>query len=172
MFLTPSMLFNIADSYGVEVIHPIREGRSEQSKAVSRKGKSNKRWIVGRKVNVVLNRNGITAWEQSTANICDKDFNPCNASVKGIVLADSGYRDQNGTPQNIKICARGTWNDRMFVETLFSLWHRICHAKYGFVRSVKAFATKYAFLVMLTNIVFSLNQKYNFYTNSFVQWEL
>ena len=49
-FLSSETFFNVLDSFGVEVIHPIREGRSKQSQIVSKKGKSNKRWIVGRKI--------------------------------------------------------------------------------------------------------------------------
>ncbi len=38
-------LIGVIDSYGIELIHPRREGRSE--KQIGRKGKSNQRWIVG-----------------------------------------------------------------------------------------------------------------------------
>lgn len=55
LFLASETFFNVTDSFGVEVIHPVREKRSEESQMVSKKGKSNHRWIVGRKINVVLN---------------------------------------------------------------------------------------------------------------------
>src|SRR5512143_2002364 len=47
-------LLGVADTYGIELLHPIREGRSAAQ--VGRKGVSNHRWIVGIKLGVLLNR--------------------------------------------------------------------------------------------------------------------
>ena len=47
-FLADLSFFTILDSYGIELIHPRREGRSERQ--IGRKGVSNGRWIVGIKV--------------------------------------------------------------------------------------------------------------------------
>ena len=44
-FLAEVSTFGLIDTYGVELIHPRREGRSEQQ--IGRKGRSNGRWIVG-----------------------------------------------------------------------------------------------------------------------------
>jgi hypothetical protein len=44
-FLSDPTFFTVIDSYGIELIHPVREGRSERQ--VGKKGKSNRRWIVG-----------------------------------------------------------------------------------------------------------------------------
>jgi hypothetical protein len=38
----------LIDTYGIELIHPMREGRSPQH--IGRKGLSNHRWIVGGKL--------------------------------------------------------------------------------------------------------------------------
>ena len=46
--LADPTFFTVIDTYGIELIHPIREGRSEQQ--VGKKGKSNRRWIVGIKL--------------------------------------------------------------------------------------------------------------------------
>jgi hypothetical protein len=53
--LADKTFYGILDSFGIEIIHPIREGRSRQSQQVSKKGKSNHRWIIGRKVAVTIN---------------------------------------------------------------------------------------------------------------------
>ncbi len=64
----------IADSYGIELLHPIREGRSEAQ--IGKKGKSNYRWIVGG-VSFVLNQRGqVVAWEVATANVHALPFIP------------------------------------------------------------------------------------------------
>lgn len=43
-FLADPSIFGVIDSYGIELLHPIREGRSDNQ--IGKKGKSNKRWIV------------------------------------------------------------------------------------------------------------------------------
>src|SRR4029450_11396866 len=51
----PSVL-GVVDSYGIELLHPMREGRS--ARQIGRKGKSNHRWIVGGKLCLMLNQCG------------------------------------------------------------------------------------------------------------------
>ena len=46
-FLASPTVLGVIDTYGIELIHPIREGRSPQQ--IGRKGLSNHRWIVGGK---------------------------------------------------------------------------------------------------------------------------
>ena len=66
----PSMIGVIIDTYGIELIHPRREGRSERQ--IGRKGISNQRWIVGGKLCFLLNHFGqVVAWDCSTANAYD-----------------------------------------------------------------------------------------------------
>ena len=45
LFMTAPTVLGVIDTYGIELIHPIREGRSPQQ--MGRKGLSNHRWIVG-----------------------------------------------------------------------------------------------------------------------------
>jgi hypothetical protein len=177
VFLSSETFFNVIDSFGVEIIHPAREGRSEQSKSVSRKGKSNHRWIIGRKINVAINGDlEIVDYQDATANVCDNSFDDTyEAKKEHIYLTDKGYRKQakyGGTPANFKICTSGTWNERMWIERLFSLWTRICSMKHSFHRSVKGFKAKVSYLVALTNILFRLNESLGFHKFSFVQWAL
>ena len=53
-FLASPSVLGVVDSYGIELLHPMREGRSRQQ--IGRKGKSNHRWIVGGKLCVLLNQ--------------------------------------------------------------------------------------------------------------------
>jgi hypothetical protein len=46
-FLAAPTVLGVIDTYGIELIHPMREGRSPQQ--IGRKGLSNHRWIVGGK---------------------------------------------------------------------------------------------------------------------------
>ena len=126
-FLADPSFFNAMDTFGIETIRPIREGRSEQSAAVARKGKSGHRWIIGRKLCVRINDLGeIIAYDDDTANVCDQRFNTLAEDPAHLTLADNGFRCKAGIPETLKICRRGEWNERMTVETLFSLWERIC----------------------------------------------
>ena len=65
-FLAEPTVLGVADSYGVELGHPVRAGRDIHQ--VGKKGKSNHRWIRGGKLCVVLNQWGrIVAWDCNTA---------------------------------------------------------------------------------------------------------
>ncbi len=71
-FLADPIVLGIADTYGIELLHPRREGRSTQQ--IGRKGLSNHRWIVGGKLGVVLNQVGlVSGWSLSTANTHDSE---------------------------------------------------------------------------------------------------
>ena len=56
-FLVPPSLLSVIDCYGIELIHPVREGRSEAQ--IGKKGLSNHRWIVGAKLCFLLNHLGL-----------------------------------------------------------------------------------------------------------------
>jgi hypothetical protein len=56
-FLVDPTVFGVIDAYGVELIHPIREGRSPAQ--IGKKGTSNHRWIVGGKLCLLLNQYGL-----------------------------------------------------------------------------------------------------------------
>jgi hypothetical protein len=63
-------LIGLIDSFGIEFIHPRREGRSERQ--IGRKGLSNRRWIVGGKLAVLLNHLGlVVSWDCATAKVYD-----------------------------------------------------------------------------------------------------
>jgi hypothetical protein len=129
-FLAQPTVLGVADSYGIELLHPVREGRSRRQ--IGKKGKSNHRWIVGGKLAFVLNQWGLVcAWQDATANVHDTHFQPLVAQFEEemIVLADTGFHAAHGDPANLKICKPKTWNVRMVVETVLSMLTTVCHFK-------------------------------------------
>src|SRR5215831_13528294 len=70
VFLAAPTVLGVLDTYGIELIHPMREGRSPQQ--IGRKGVSNHRWIVGGKLCLLLNQGGVmVGWACATANVAD-----------------------------------------------------------------------------------------------------
>jgi hypothetical protein len=47
-------VLGVIDTYGIELLHPMREGQSPQQ--ISRQGLSKHRWIVGGKLCLLLNQ--------------------------------------------------------------------------------------------------------------------
>jgi hypothetical protein len=130
LLMADPTFFTVIDSYPIELIFPIRQGRSPQQ--IGKKGKDKGRWSIGIKLCWLLNDFGyVVDWDWTTMNVNDKHFNSLVKPLIGktIVLADYGFRDQNGIPENMKICKKGTWNERMCVETAFSLVTVICDLK-------------------------------------------
>ncbi len=130
LFLAPPTMSGIMDSYGIERIHPIREGRS--AAPVGRKGISNHCWIVGRKRCLLIHSwGGAVGWLSAPANVHDTVFHPL-IEVFGdrmLALADSGFHARIGDPPYPKLCLTGTWNDRMLIEAVFSMLTLISHTK-------------------------------------------
>jgi hypothetical protein len=158
-FLADPTFFTVIDSYGIELIHPIREGRSPRQ--IGKKGKSNWRWIVGMKLCWLINDHGqVVSWAWNTANVPDKTFLPLVEALDGytIVLADVGFKDKDGVPDNLKLCPRGTWNERMVIETMLSLVTMVCGLKKVFHRTRHHFEAHLAYVVALFNGLLALNR--------------
>ncbi len=155
-FLAEPTLFGVIDSYGIELCHPIRENHQPHRNRIGRKGFASWRWIVGGKFCVLANKFGlITDWTVKTANVSDTEFLPLVERVREqmIVLADRGFRRRTGQPENLKICSRGEWNDRMLIETLFSLLSQVCRLKHLRQRVWEYFEMRLAFTVALFNLL-------------------
>ena len=153
-FLAPPSLLGLADTYGIELIHPMREGRSEQQ--VGRKGLSNHRWIVGGKLGFVLNHLGlVVAWDCATANVADVTFQPLVAQFADqmFIYADTGFHAHDGDPINLKICQRGERNDRMLIETVLSMLTTVCHFKKVSHRVWAYFKMRLAFTMAAFNLL-------------------
>ena len=158
-FLAAPSLLGVIDSYGIEFIHPRREGRSEQQ--IGKKGVSNQRWIVGGKLCLVLNHLGqIVDWDCDTANVYDGSaFQRLVDKFKDdmVIFSDAGWEKVDWHPTNLRICQRGEWNVRMLVETVLSMLTRICHTKKMAHRSWKSFECRLCYTLCLFNLLIELH---------------
>jgi hypothetical protein len=160
-FLADPTFFTVIDSYGIELIHPIREGHSPRQ--IGRKGKSNWRWIVGMKLCWLIKDFGaVVSWDWNTANVCDNVFLPLVEALNGrtIVLADVGFKNKEGIPANLKLCPRNTWNERMLVETTLSLVTMVCQLIKVFHRAERYFQARLAYVVVMFNAILALNRSF------------
>jgi hypothetical protein len=129
--LAEPSFFTVIDRYPIELIFPIREGRSPQQ--VGGKSKDKGRWTVGIRLCWILNDYGqVVDWAAAALNTPDQNFHPMVAQLedRSIVLSDLGFRAAQGIPSNLKLCAQGTWNERMLVETAWSMVTVICDLKH------------------------------------------
>jgi hypothetical protein len=129
-FLAPVTFYTVVDSYGIELLHPLRARRSPPQ--TGKKGKSNRRWIVGVKMCWIINQDGrVVNWQWTTANACDNVFLPLieQYEAQTITLSDLGFRCKEGVPENLKLCAKHTWNERGMIETIFSFLTEVCLLK-------------------------------------------
>ncbi len=153
-FLAEPTVLGIVDSYGVELRHPRRHGRTPGQ--LGTKGLSNHRWIAGGKLCAIINQGGrIVAWECATANVHDSSFHPLVARFadRTVVLADGNFHRKAADPANLRICARGRWPQRILVETVFSLLTRVCRLKRATHRTWTAFQARLAFTVAIFNLL-------------------
>jgi hypothetical protein len=158
----PSVL-NVVDSYPIELIFPIRDGRSKQQYGGKNKDKG--RWSIGIKVCWILNTFGqVCGWIWDKMNYSDNEFLHYLAEFEDytIMLTDYGFRCKEGIPDNVKLCKKGTWNthmgmnDRMVVETAFSLLTVICKAKKFHHRLEHYIETRLAYMAAMFNICLKL----------------
>ncbi len=154
VFLAAPTVLGVIDTYGIELIHPMREGRSPQQ--IGRKGLSNHRWMVGGKLCLLLNQYGlVVAWACDTANVADNTFQWLirQFEERMIVLSDTGFHAAEGDPSNLKLCQRGEWEDRMLVETVLSMLTLVCHFKKGMHRGWAYFQARLAFTMAAFNVL-------------------
>jgi len=152
--LAKPSFFTVIDTYPIELLFPIREGRSKQQ--VGKKSKDKGRWIIGIKLCWLLNEQGqIVAWDWNTANTPDNHFHGLVEPLVGetIVLADLGFRSAEGTPENMKLCQKGTWNERMVVETALSMVTGICSLKRIRHRLKAYIQARLAFVTAMFNVL-------------------
>ena len=46
-----------------------------------------------------------------------------------VIPGDMGFHAREGDPSNLKLNERGEWNERMMVETMFSMLTLVWHFK-------------------------------------------
>jgi hypothetical protein len=159
-FLAAPTFFTVIDTYGIELIHPIRRGRSPQQ--LGRAGQSNRRWIVGVKLCWLVNDRGqVVRWDWNSANVHDNSFRHVAQRYAGetITLADRGFRCQVDQPENLQICARDTWNERMLIETMFAMLTQVCHLKQLTHRAMRCVEMRLAYATAMFNVVLTLNRR-------------
>ncbi len=150
IFLAQPPLLGVADSYGIEWRHPWREDRADRH--IGAKGLSNHRWIVGAKFADVVNQYGlVVAWDYAAANVADTAFHPLIAEFQDVmvIFTDTGFHAKAGDPPNLKPCKRGTWNERMLVETGLSMLTTVCRLKKLTHRTWAAVRSRLAFTMAL-----------------------
>ncbi|MBC8445966.1 MAG: transposase [Chloroflexi bacterium] len=154
-FMAEPTMMSVIDTYGIELIHPRREGRSPQQ--IGRKGKSNGRWIVGGKLCLLQNHLGlIIDWDCDTANVYDGSaFQHVVDQVadQTVVFADMGFAKKDWHPVNLRLCQRGEWNVRMMIETTLSMLTLVCHFKKVMHRKWAYFKSRLGYTMALFNIL-------------------
>ena len=149
----PTVL-GVVDTYGIELIHPRREGRSPQQ--IGRTGLSNHRWMVGGKRCLVLNQWGlVVAWACATAHVADTTFQGLIRQVEEqmIVLNDTAFHATEGDPTNLTLCQRGAWEDRLLVETVFSMLTLGSHFQQVMQRGWAYFQARLAFTMAAFHVL-------------------
>ena len=157
LLMAQPTFFTVIDSYPIELLFPIREGRSKQQ--LGKKGPDKGRWSIGIKLCWLLNDFGrVVDWTWATMNVSDKHFNPLVVPLSGqtIVLADYGFRDKDGIPENMKICKKGTWNERMRVETALSMVTIVCDLKRIRHRLAEYIQARLAYVSAMFNVLLNL----------------
>ena len=155
--LADSTPFTVTDSYPIELLFPIRQGRSPQQ--IGKKNKDKGRWSIGVKLCWLVNTFGqVVGWQWATMNRPDQDFHPLLAAQEEntIVLADLGFRCKEGIPANLKLCPKGTWNERMVVETIFSMLTVVCKAKKMHHRVQDYLNARFAYTAAMFNVLLTL----------------
>jgi hypothetical protein len=154
VFLAAPTVLGVIDTYGIELIHPIREGRSPQQ--ISRKGLSNHRWMVGGTLCLLLNQYGlVVTWACAPTKVADNTFQwlirQCEEQM--IILSDTAFHAAEGDPANLKLCQRGEWQDRMLVETVLSMLTGVCHFKRVMHRIWAYFHARLAFTMAAFHVL-------------------
>jgi hypothetical protein len=149
---------SIVATYGIELIHPRREGRSDAQ--LGRKGKSNGRWIVGSTWAVLINQRGeIVDWCWDTANEHDNTFRELVTAYNNetIGFSDLGFRKRDASPENFRYCAKGEWNDRYLIECVFRWMTDKFDAKQMYHRVDEYLEVRLRSLAAAFNILLKMN---------------
>ena len=128
VFLAAPTVLGGIDPYGIERIHPMREGRSPQQ--IGRKGLSHPRWLVGGKLWLLLNQGG-GAWACATAHGAENTFQGLirQCEERMIIVSATAFHAAEGAPTNLTRCQRGAWQDRLLVETVLSRLTLVSHVQ-------------------------------------------
>jgi hypothetical protein len=155
--LAEPSFFTVIDTFPIEMLFPIREGRS--SRQIGGKNKDKGRWSVGIKLCWLLNDEGqVVAWDWNTMNTHDQHFQHVVEPFEQqtIALADMGFYSADGVPDNMKLCVKGTWNERMVVETALSMVTVVCDLKRIHHRAAAYISARLAAVSAMFNVLLEL----------------
>ena len=102
----------------------------------------------------------VVGWDINTANVYEGTaFQQLVEHVADemVVFSDPGFAKQDWFPTNLKICPRGTWNDRMIIETVLSMLTTVCHFKKVGHRVWSYFKSRVGWTMALFNILVQWN---------------
>ena len=157
LFLSQPSFFTVADSYPIELVFPIREGRSPQQ--IGKKGKDKGRWTIGGRFFALLDCQGrFVEWYWLPLNYPDKAFNPVAQAFaeQTITLVDQGFREALGTPDPLMVCRKQSWNERMVVERVFAMLTWVCCLKKLFHRVNAYIFMHLSYVVAMFNVLYAL----------------
>jgi hypothetical protein len=153
-FWAAPTVLGVIDTYGIELSHPMRAGRSPQQ--IGRQGLSKPRWIVGGQLCLVLHPWGlIVAWAWATAHVAENTFQWLvrQCEEQRIGRSDTAFHAAEGDPSTLKLCQRGAWQDRLLVETVLSMLTLVCHLQKVMHRGWVYFQARLAFTMAAFNIL-------------------
>lgn len=153
-FLAPPSVLGVVDSSGIELLPPMRAGRSRQH--IGRTGNSHPRWSGGGKPCRLLHQGGVVVgWDCAGAHAPATAFQPLSAPSEDemSVRSDAAVQAKEGDPTNLQRCERGLWNTRRLVEPVLSLLHGICRLTKVAHRTWAAFHMRLAFTLATLNLL-------------------
>jgi hypothetical protein len=159
-FLAEPSFFTIIDTFGIELIHPRREGRSKRQ--LGKKGLSNGRWIVGIKLAWLINDAGcVVDWSWDTAEAPDNCFRDVAEARDGqtIALSDHGFRERGAKQRNLKDCDHGTWSERYTIETNLSWLTELFHSKKLYHRVKSHLVARLWYMAALMNCLLQITEQ-------------
>jgi hypothetical protein len=148
---TPTVCGGI-DTYGIKLLHPMREGRRPQQ--IGRKGLSTPQGLVGGTRCLLLHQWGlVVGWGCATAHGADTTLQWRMRQVDGrmLVLSDTACHAAAGEPANLQRCQRGAWQDRLLVETGLSMLTLVSHVKQAMHRVWASCHARLAFTLAAFN---------------------
>ena len=74
-----------------------------------------------------------------------------------VIFADDGFVKKDWHPENLKICQRGEWNNRMIVETVLSMLTLVCHFKKVMHRRWAYFQSRLAYTMAMFTVLVQWN---------------
>lgn len=165
-FLATPSFFGVLDSFGIELLHPRRAGRTPHQWA--RIGWSNGRWIAGAKLGLSINEHGqVVNWQVLPANVSDLEFLPLAHALadQSILLADRGFllsrkakkaylqrRRGRRAPSNVQICRDRAWPARRLIETVLALFTQVFKLKHLTQRQAPGVEMRLSYAIAAYNL--------------------